>query len=184
MSEQKENIKALLEKHNLTVESVFVPLSQSRNAGEKYPSLNWIITLKHNGHKILATDYSAGCAHCPSYKKVNPDRMWGHNVLTWECENGKELDNQGMKMMEIGYGVGDKKRNPIFPDSVDVVYSLLMDSEVLDYPDYEDWANCFGYDPDSRSGEKVYQACMKIALQFRQLGESVISELREVFQDY
>jgi len=34
MSKQKEQIKALLDEHGITIESVFVPFSRSRNAGE------------------------------------------------------------------------------------------------------------------------------------------------------
>lgn len=46
-------------------------------------------------------------------------------------------------------------------------------------------AETFGYDPDSRSAEKVYRACMEIALKMRAaLGESGLSRLNEIFQDY
>jgi hypothetical protein len=77
-----------------------------------------------------------------------------------------------------------KSARAITPDSVDVVYSLLLDSEVLEAGDFETWAGEFGYDPDSRQAEQIYNACLKIALQFRKIGESVISELREAYQDY
>jgi hypothetical protein len=41
-----------------------------------------------------------------------------------------------------------------------------------------------GYDPDSRSAEKVCQACLKIALELRNgLGESNLARLREATQD-
>lgn len=39
----------------LTVDSVFVPFSRSRNKGEKYKSLNWQVTVKRNGRNILTT---------------------------------------------------------------------------------------------------------------------------------
>lgn len=176
MSEQKEQIKALLNKHGLTVESVFVPFSRSRNAGEKSPSLNWVVTLKHNGKNILTTDYSAGCGHCPSYKQGQ--KIYANDAVVLECEKGfKAKAGLGMH-----YYIDTRK--PILPDSVDVVYSLLMDAEVLDYSSYEEWAGNFGYDEDSRKGEQVYNACMKIALQFRRIGGTVINELREAYQDY
>jgi hypothetical protein len=178
MSDQKASIKAILDKHDFTVESVFVPWSQSRNAGERYPSLNWIITLKHNGRKILSTDYMAGSAHAPGYKQGK--QTWDDaQLIKKECETGFAC----VHMWSMGH-IQENKKKPILPDREDVIYSLLMDSEVLDYTDYEDWAGCFGYDPDSRSGEKIYQACMKIALQLRTIGESVLSELREACQDY
>ena len=173
MSKQKEQIKALLDEHGITIESVFVPFSRSRNAGEKHPSLNWIVTLKHNGRNILTTDYMAGYAHAPSYNKKESAFRFDPKMyyVKRECEGGKEAK---------GYNYG----KTILPDSVDVVYCLLMDAEVLDYDEFEEWAGTFGYDVDSRKGEAVYSACLKIAIKFNKLGEAVINELREAYQDY
>lgn len=54
----------------LTVESVFVPFSQSRHKDEPHKTLNWRVTVKRNGRDILTTDYSAGIMHCPGYKRA------------------------------------------------------------------------------------------------------------------
>lgn len=71
------------------------------------------------------------------------------------------------------------------PKITDVLYSLVSDSDVLNYSDFEDWASDFGYDHDSRSAEKVYQACLKTALQLRNmLGDATLQQLNELFQDY
>jgi len=180
-----EQIKSALEKHGLTVESVFVPFSKSRNAGNDTPSLNWRVTLKRNGRAVLTTDYSAGCGHAPFYKKIkNTMRMtqWEHAELMRECETGYPVTRAAMGA-PMGLALQGRK-SPILPDPADVVYSMLTDSEVIDYSSFEDWAGNFGYDPDSRAGERIYNDCMKIALQFRTIGESAIAELREVFQDY
>lgn len=174
---QKEDIKALLDKHGLTVESVFVPWSKSRNSGEKNPSLNWKVTLKHGGRAVLTTDYMAGCGHAPSYQQRKT--YDSKKNVGMECETGfrcRELYTMG--------AIVPVKNSPILPDSVDVVYSLLIDSEVLDAGGFEEWAREFGYEEDSREAEKTYNARLKIALQFRKIGESVISELREAYQDY
>lgn len=171
-------IKEVIAKHGLTVESVFIPFSQSRNAGEKYPSLNWKVTLKQNGRIVLSTDYMAGCAHAPSYKQMD-NSVYTHNKVYAECEHGgPAMESQGR------FIVPADKRGTIKPDSHDVIWSLLLDSEVLDFGSFEDWADTFGYDADSRSAEKTYNECMKIALKFRTIGESTIAELREVYQDY
>lgn len=179
-----DHIKALLDKYGLTVESVFIPWSQSRNREEKHPSLNWSVTLLMNGRKILTTDYMAGMGHCSFYSKVNPMRLlvWQMDAIKLECETGfpviKAKIDSALRM-----AMQDKK-NPILPDSLDVIHSLLLDSEVIEYSSFESWAGDFGYDPDSRKDEHIYNSCLKIALQFRQIGESVISELREAYQDY
>jgi hypothetical protein len=60
-----------------------------------------------------------------------------------------------------------------------------MDSDVLDFTCFEDWASEFGYDTDSRKAAKVYQACLQTALKFRQFfNEAELTELRELFSDY
>jgi hypothetical protein len=162
----KHQIDELLAKHGLTVESVFIPWSKSRNAGEKMPSLNWRVTLVHNGRKVLTTDYSAGYGHAPSYRQGD-NTLFTHNRIENECERGKSYTGKA-----------------ILPEPRDVIYSLLMDSEVMDYDSFESWADWFGYDQDSRQTEKTYNDCLKIALRLRKIGESVIEELREAYQDY
>jgi hypothetical protein len=174
----KQEIKAVLDKYGLTVESIFVLFSQSRNAEEESPSLNWKVTLKCNGRKVLTTDYMAGCGHAPSYKQ-GKQSYDDRQLIKAECETGYACT----QMWAMGH-IQPMKNKPILPDAADVIYSLLMDSEVLQYSSFEEWAGEFGYDQDSRSAEETYKACLKIALQFNRLGESAISELREVFQDY
>lgn len=176
-----DQIKATLAKHNLTVESVFVPFSQSRNASEKSPSLNWRVTLKHNGRNILTTDYMAGCGHAPSYKQSFKRDYTNEKLVALECEyGGKAVYRESLDWM----GIPQSAKGTIKPDPADVIYSLLIDSEVIDYSSFEEWASNFGYDADSRQAEKTYNDCMKIALKFRTIGEATIAELREVFQDY
>lgn len=180
-SQIKDNIGVVIAKHGLTVESVFIPWSQSRNAGEKNPSLNWKVTLKQNGRKILTTDYGAGMGHAPSYKQSFKRDPENERLVLAECENG----GKARYMASMDYvAVPQSAKGTLKPESRDVIYSLLLDSEVLDAGGFEEWASTFGYDEDSRSAEATYNACMKIALQFRRIGESVIEELREVFQDY
>lgn len=172
----KTEIENTLKKYNLTVESVFVPFSQSRNSQEKTPSLNWKVTLKQGRRNILTTDYMAGCAHAPSYKQgMKYDTK---QLVAKECETGVK------STMITSSDIHSDKRYPILPDAASVIYSLLMDSDVLDYSSFEEWADSLGYDPDSREAEKTYNACVKIALQFRRIGESAIAELREAYQDY
>ncbi len=162
----------------LTVESKFVPFSQSRNKNEKYPSLNWLVTLKRNGRKILSTDYMSGSGHCPSYRQNDNSIDHALQVKT-ECETGFKSGYVSF----TGVVVSDKKK-PILPDIKDVLYSLLMDSDALDY-EFSEWASNFGYEEDSRKAEKIYNECVNLGLQMqRALGQDKVQELREVYQDY
>ena len=142
---ENAQINELLSDMGLSRALKFVPFSQSRNASEKYPSLNWKVTLQHNGREVLTTDYMQGCAHARSYKQgdntVRRDQM-----VREECETG---------------------RNAPTPDLRDIVYSLVMDSDVIDYPSFEEWASNFGYETDSRKAEAIYRACLDIALKLR-----------------
>lgn len=172
----KQEINAVLNKHGLTVESIFVPWSQSRNAGEKSPSLNWRVTLKHNGRNVISTDYSAGCGHCPSYQqRATTDSQ---RAVLNECERGKVYKFSNRK-----YPARHGYWEEINPDPADVIYSLLMDSEAINYI-FEEWAGNFGYSEDSREAERLYNECLKIGIQMRKIGESTLTELREAFQDY
>lgn len=181
MSTKDLEIQAVLNKHGLTIESEFIPWSLSRNAGDKSPSLNWRVTLVHNGRKVLTTLYSAGCAHAPSYKQSFKRNYDNERLVKLECEHG----GKARRMVTMNWmGVAPKDHGTLKPDSVNVIWSLMLDSEVLEYSTFEDWAGSFGYDEDSRSAEKIYSECLKVALKFRSIGESVIAELREVYQDY
>jgi len=177
----KQEIKAVLDLHKLTVESKFIPFSQSRNKNEKNPSLNWKVTLKQDGREILTTDYMAGCAHAPSYKQSFKRDINNERLVMAECEHGGKA--KYMSTMDF-IGVPNSLRGTLKPDEQDVIYSLLMDSEVLDYSSFEDWADNFGYEQDSRQAEKTYNACMKIALQMNRLSHETREALREAYQDY
>ena len=58
----KDRILQWAAKHGATMTAEFIPFSQSRNKGDKSPSLNWRVTIQRNGRAVLTTDYSAGCA--------------------------------------------------------------------------------------------------------------------------
>lgn len=65
----------------------------------------------------------------------------------------------------MGYGLNGKE-----PRKKDVLESLLLDASGYDNAkNYEDFADEFGYDPDSRKGEKVYNACGKVSKNMHRL---------------
>lgn len=146
------SLSELMQKHQLTIESKFVPFSLSRNKKEKHKSLNWMVTLKKNGREILETDYSAGHGFCPSYKKKG-GKVHVHNMIAEECETGRE------------YVISSwQKGKQILPDPANVFGCLLIDCDVLNYGNFEQWAMDFGYNADSRSAYAIYEQCLKTAL--------------------
>ena len=178
----RETIEAFAAANNLTIETIFVPWSQSRSFKANEPvskrNLNWRVTLKNGARRILETDYSAGIGHCPSYKQ---NAKWLNDytkAIKLETENGFPC-----RVMP-SYESLDRKR-PILPGLADVLYSLANDSDVLDYSNFEQWAREFGYEEDSRSAEKTYRACLNIALSLRNgLGEKLLAELREAVSGF
>lgn len=174
-------IKATAKDLSLEVSFEFVPWSRSRNKDNKDPSLNYKVTLSKGGRTILTTDYGMGYGHSPSYKSLRTVRggytLHDYGIVKAECETGFVHKNMSFGPM--------KTKRKIEPDAADVINSLVLDSDVLDYSSFEDWALELGFDPDSRSGEKVYQACMAIALKLRNaIGDEGLTRLREAGQDY
>lgn len=202
----KNELIETMAKHGITVESVFVPLSMSRNAntkderGNQVHSLNWKVTLCRNGKPILTSDYGAGMGHCPSYNSKpapawnRPVRFWTAAICEWECENGFRAEFTTWKgfvkkpalRSEADIEAGRKNSYyPILPEPADVVSSLMLDAGVLDAGSFEEWASNYGYDTDSRKAETIYRECLEIALQLRAgLGNSIMEELAEAAQDY
>jgi hypothetical protein len=180
--DHSQDPRVIIEALGLIVTSQFIPFSQSRNKNEKQPSLNWHVTLQKDGRDVLTTDYSAGCAYAPSYRWGDkPEQRY---MVAYECERGFRALGVRWGSRPEGYGAENAK-NRIEPNALDVIYSLVMDYDVLKHSTFESWAADFGYDVDSRKAEHVYRACLEIALKLRNgIGEAGLSELREAFQDY
>jgi hypothetical protein len=207
INEAKEALSAFMTRHGLTIESVFVPYSQSRNAkpragqGEPFPSLNWTVTLIKDarpsggfapgggGRVILTTDYGAGTGHTPAAKAsaraLNlasahmPERSARQALIDWEIEHGLAA------RFAMGDSIiGDRRRGVLRPDYVDVFSSLAMDSDVIDAGGFESWASDCGYDTDSRAAESIYRACLEIALKLRAaLGDEALREAQELARE-
>lgn len=193
MSElSKQERAATVASLGLTVESAFVPLSQSRNKTEKYPTLNWKVTVKRNGRDVLTTDYSAGSAHCPAYNasvKAMGERnsLMRDAAIRFECEHGKAAAAYDSTNSSAGYVVRELvlRGKALEPDALDVLASLAMDSDVIDAGGFEEWAGNFGYDVDSRRAEATYRACLETALKLRAaLGDDGLAALRNAFKGY
>lgn len=177
------SVRAILEMAasalGISISAEFVPFSQSRNKGEPRRSLNWRATISHNGRAILTTDYSAGEGHCPAYN-LSVKQAGGRNslmrdeMLAYECEHGR--------VYRIAFsGFGPK----IAPPLADILASLMMESDVLDFGGFEDWASNFAFDPDSRSAETIYRACLEIGLKLRMaLGDTNLAKLRKIAANY
>jgi hypothetical protein len=185
MTDKAKAYCAELVANGLTMGVEFVPQSKSRNAGEKNHSLNWRVTISKNG-RTLTTDYTQGIGHLPNYSHAFANLVIYDAAVKFACETGRSMLRSGQKNGydaaggESYYG---SRAKPIPPPSLDeVLYCLVSDADVIDYPRFEDWAEMYGYSPDSRSAEKIYRQCLEHALALRQLID--LDAAREAFQDY
>jgi hypothetical protein len=187
-----DKVRAACNALGLTIRAEFVPFSKSRNAkprdGQDKPwrSLNWNITLERNGRDVMTTEYSAGEGNCPASKlpatalrrAQYTDATARRMAVDHEIETGREA--------RFTFGGYLKQNGPqIQPDAPSVIMSLVLDSSVLDAGSFEDWAAEYGYDTDSRSAERTYQACLKTALKLRAaIGEVGLELLRAAGEDF
>lgn len=131
-----------LEKFGCTLRYHFIPWSLSRNAKEKYPSLNWECALKRGAHSY-SFPYTKGSGHCHAYR--NPirfsdgrkDEYATKEAIRRECETGHKVPP---------------------PTLVEVCYSLFMDA----YDgSFEDWCSEFGFSDDSIRAKAMYEECCR-----------------------
>lgn len=174
---------AYIESLGLDYSARFVPFSQSRHKDAPQPDINWVLTLTR-GRQSMLVEYSQGIGHLPGYK-----HLWGKQTLDvrreqqLRVEYGTEQGKTFCGLSSRGAPIGIKPLPA--PPIQDVLWCLVLDSDVLNYATFEEWAVDFGYGPDSRKGEAVYRECIAQALQFRALiGDAAIETLRELFQDY
>lgn len=152
----------------ITIDATYLP--HKTPAGES-PQLRWRVSVRRNGREFYSTEYSAGFAHSPEYK-----RGWGVRggvtaAVVAECETG------------IRYG--DRLGRPVPPpDAADVVHCLLMDASGTDET-FEEWAGNLGYDPDSRKAEGIFKACRETAAALRRtFTHEELESLETAFADY
>lgn len=191
-----ETLEQVVERLGLSVRSKFVPFSQSRNAkADAMPTertLNWKVTLvrrivrgdgKARFVDVLETDYQAGIGHCPSYRQGM--RWTLHNSALIEAETETGFEHKPSQYEQRVSPVMVRPSRAIKPEPLGVIASLMLDCDVLDHASFEDWAGEFGYDPDSRNAEAIYQTCLAHALRINNaLAHDDFRALRDAAREY
>lgn len=185
-------------KNGISFTAEFVPQQLSRNSAEKGPSINWRVTIARN-KRGMATDYTQGIGHVPGwpqyYKLRNALVKHQHALGELASEKGKyfasgeKLEPASTARLERwlfgespNYGVCELDLPK--PDFANVLQGLVMDSEGVEVDTFEEWADNYGYDTDSRKAEKIYEACREIARDLRRvLGQKLIDEARELTKE-
>jgi hypothetical protein len=100
------------------------------------------------------------------------------NMPDWNDANHYKCTlTMGRKQMTVYFSQGYRVSHE--PEVVDVLNCLADDSEgVSNARSFEEWAEEYGYDTDSRKAEKTYNVCVKQAARLRSfLGEDLYNEL-------
>lgn len=190
--ENVDNEKSIVEQYEETIsnlklelKSKFVPFSVSRHSEEEHKSLNWKVTLS-NGKKEITLDYSKGVGHLPYPQTVFNVNNYQKRMINEAIDSAVET-GIARKLVIVDKDVKFLPGNAPFPNPTmqEVLYSLCSDSDVRHYLTYEQWAQDFGYDSDSRKGEKIYDACRKQTADFMSLvgSEANLDKLREILYE-
>lgn len=177
----------VLESLGITMDTKFVPFSESRNAGSKDRSLNWKVTFKRDGKPMLKEfDYQMGIGYCPAYK--NPPRFKSGKLDTTTRNALIKVETEtGKRAVPLSYGSPHMHATKTAVDSPEpshVFHSLLLDSSVLQCRDFAEWASDYGFDSDSIKAKEVYDANLRRSLELHAaLGSKLMDELRELFED-
>lgn len=70
------------------------------------------------------------------------------------------------------------------PTAADVLSCLILDASAADYDSFEQWAEDFGYDTDSRKAERVYRACCETAKRLERFLEGVDEDTLDALRDH
>lgn len=168
----RETLESRMNELGITADIQFVPRSKSKEPKAEW--INWLAKFFIKGRPMIESEYRQGIGHIVGFKHDTQSRI---KSIAWAETLDLILETGKIRAWEhTGYRWSLKT-----PSAVDVFACLLSDSDAIDHADYEEWAGNLGYDPDSRSGEAIYRACLKIGLTIRSaLGEPAFSELREL----
>lgn len=126
---------------------------------------HWI-TLYHNNQKINF-EYTAGCGH---------RHFPGHPL--------KEPKSNVFAPLTVADVEDNKKTVPNTPTLEDAMFALLMDcSTGRNSESFDEFCDNYGYDSDSRSAFKIYEACLDQYSKARKLGVD-FEAMDELFEDF
>lgn len=134
------------------------------------------VTLIRNGQSD-GFEYTAGCAH-----RHHTSSEYGQYPYP-KPRRGEPIHiPQGH--MRIIQQQWNQHTLPNTPTLVDLLSGRVSAVQSVMYGEtFEDWADTFGYDTDSRKAERIYRACVDAHWAFIRMGAN-LETLGELFQNY
>ncbi len=153
-----------------------------------WPCIAYDITLRFKDKTVISTQYKLGVGHV-EWSKARPDSF----AMQWSIDEQSLLytlerhPRAVLKDKQAHANVAAKlaRKQGVKPGLADVMHSLLLDGEpFFNAQSFEDWADEFGYDKDSRKAEATYRECDATG---RKLAANVpaetLAKVRELVQD-
>lgn len=172
----KPAIVEFIDKHHLEMEATLGVLPADWEGGDKQ-SAKWNCVIREVASgRAMETSYTMGSAY----------RVWKKNATTLiqreiaQRARGERATSPGGATIHFM-----ENTEPMRPTLAAVLEALVTDAASFDDAiDYEDWASNFGYDPDSRHGEKIYNACGEQSRGLRRLlGAYAHGELMALYRN-
>lgn len=164
---QEEALRVWLEKNHVKVDITCTGFSsEPLQAGtEPWEHDSWEVRVFRPESRVFTTAYHTGIGHRVALKPVP-----------------KEVTAYPRTLHAVKWRQDWVKPHP--PEVAGVFDSFIRDGEACNQS-FEDWADEFGYDKDSRSAEKIYEACKEIGFKMRKLfTHAEIEEMRGILEDY
>ena len=181
------NVESILEANGITMTATSIPNRTDGIKAFSNSAMHWQICFERNGYK-MAFQYSMGGAH-RMWSKSAPSkwhRLGKNPHIPNKPKTGEQLSySQTMPGLPILFHDFVKNNSePMPPKVTDVLHSLCMDMDCLDYP-FEEWAENMGMDSDSISDKNTWENSVNQSIEARSFfGPVLINELRDAVQDY
>lgn len=162
MSDSYAELEKVAGELGLTLEFQFQPQVFPDGTDTKDMSMKWLVTVMHKSKAVVATNYTQGVGHCPSYPKGQ------YRLTVADYEN---------ILRDCATNRHGHPKEPL-----DALWSIARDCQsVTQNSSFEEWAKEFGYDEDSRKAEAVYNECVKHYLALKaSIGDEGIERLASV----
>lgn len=175
-----DNLKQLIATLGIKVGIVSAPFNPNMENSEEM--FHWACTLSSdaNPSAVLNLIYSTGGGHLRARTKPLNYRFDGASFKEFsEIKNNPRNYYYDFKVKAYRpfYGRStvwmsnliDSILEPAPPTVEQILDTLLMEAEALNYDSFEDWANDMGYDTDSRKALAIFEVCRKQGRQLQVL---------------
>ena len=173
-----EQFEQFAAKHNITTTAK--PTTRDCD----WKGVTWTVSLFVGDNLMIETLYTKGIGHAEKWaQKLKNKRLLtmvnlGAGPNLWECYNpplpfGKRYRDDSKPVLELSR-LYSKYHTP---SPAEVLLSLQIDSRDCDVP-FNDFADCFGYNPDSIKHKKIWEECNHIR---RAINAAFSTELLDEF---